>query len=435
MSPGAAVPRRASERGFVLVGVVMMVLALTIIGVSLYSLSGYESQFFGRSFIDRQALYTANGGIELAKRLLITPLGSPASQSLSNVKLAIGREGVVSAVAWYSNPLDSTGPMRQDEPVHMRVGVNVFGVVRSVQGTFIPGQPNSPYWRLFASATPIAYLGSSSGTLRANGGAWQPVASSSDTSWIASLEAQSSIAVTGEELPAPLASSFMAAHFPPPGIDSASVWRDYDPATPIPCYTNLTVDMDAGPAANSYRYFRASSDSITVIWTASGSKYDFCSAALVHVRVRGTAVWILPRGAYLEGEFRVERLPGASTANLVIVAGPGSSLPATGVWFSKGIGIPNNDVHVFIVSSSTVRIEDVITLGGTIASPKLCVYANAIQLKGSSSAHRLDLGYASAMRTVADQLYGRGLLPGVPGMASATFALAPGSWTTSPGLQ
>ena len=41
------VPGEAS--GFVLVGVVMIALALTILGLSLFSLSGYESQFLDRS--------------------------------------------------------------------------------------------------------------------------------------------------------------------------------------------------------------------------------------------------------------------------------------------------------------------------------------------------------------------------------------------------
>lgn len=437
MSPRPVVAYRAPERGFVLVGVVMMVLALTIIGVSLYSLSGYESQFFGRSFIDRQALYTANGGVELAKRLLITPIGSPAAQSLSNVKLAIGREGIVSAVAWYDNPFDSTGPMRPNTNVHVRVGVNVFGIARTVQGTYNPGNPNSPYWRLFSSTTPITYSGAT-GTLRAQGGAWQPVAAASDTAWIASLEGQSSVAVTADVVPASLAAPFITAHYPssPSSPDTAWVSRNYNPLSAYPHYSTVFVDMDAGPAADSYKYFRSASDTLTVIWTSQGTKYDFVSGANVHLRVRGTAIWILPRGALFDGEVVVERLPGATTANLVIVAGPSTGSPVTGVWFNKAVRTPLNDVNVFIVSNSTVRIQDAVASNQLMEARRLCIYADAIRLSGpASGTHVLDLRYPAALRPVADQLYGLGLLPGVTGMQSTTFALVPGSWTTSPGLQ
>ena len=435
MSARRAGPIRATERGFVLVGVVMMVLALTIIGISLYSLSGYESQFFGRSFLDRQALYTSNGGIELAKRLLITPLGSPPSQSLSNVKLAIGRENIVSAVAWYESPFDSTGPMRPNAIVHFRVGVNVHGNARTVQGSYNPGNPNSPYWRLFASANPIAYP-TGAGSIRAQGGAWHPVTSSSDTSWINSLESQSSIAMTADALPAPIVAPFIAAHYPAlAGPDTAWVTRDYDPSSPGAHYANVYIAMDAGPAANSFRYFRAASDSISPIWSAFGTKYSFISGAHVNIRVRGTAVWILPQGALFDGDVIFDRLPGATTANLVIVAGPGTALPTAGVVFAKGVTNTGGNVNVFVVSSSKVRIEDPVMSPGTVATPNLCVYASGIELKGNTGGQRQHLGYPATMRTVADQLYGWGVLPGVPGMVSTTFALVPGSWTTSPGLQ
>ncbi len=92
--------RAAAERGFVLIGVVVMVLALTIIGISLYSLSGYEVQFFGRSYDERRATYAASGGVELVKMLVTSPIGNPATARLSSAGLAVGREGVTSAIAF-----------------------------------------------------------------------------------------------------------------------------------------------------------------------------------------------------------------------------------------------------------------------------------------------------------------------------------------------
>ena len=51
-------------------GVVMFVLALTILGISLFGLSSYEAQFFGTSSDGSQAFYSAVGGIERAKFVL-----------------------------------------------------------------------------------------------------------------------------------------------------------------------------------------------------------------------------------------------------------------------------------------------------------------------------------------------------------------------------
>src|SRR6266516_3851897 len=62
--------RSPEQRGFVLVGVVMFVLALTILGISLFTLSNYESQFFDASYNQSQAFYDALSGIERTKYIL-----------------------------------------------------------------------------------------------------------------------------------------------------------------------------------------------------------------------------------------------------------------------------------------------------------------------------------------------------------------------------
>lgn len=438
MSGHRAGPGAGAARGFVLVGVVMMVMALTIIGISLYSLSGYESQFFGRTLFGRQALYTASGGIELAKSLLATPLGSPPEHRLTNVARAIGREGVVSAVAWQEEPLDSSGIVNWGKPVRIRVGVQVHGVTRTVEGRFLPSEPNNPYWRLLASASPVQYVGAHQATVRLRGGAWHPVSAAPDSAWIQSLEGASRVALTPTAPPTPSVGPYITAHYPAAGPDSAWVTRDYDVTTPYPHYQTVFVSMDAGPLASDYRFFRSASDSLAVA-ASNLALFDFYSGANVVARVRGTAVWVVPNGAFFEGEFRVRRLPNTNTANLVIVVGPNgrhATRPDIGAWFSKGIEIPDDDVNVFVVSSGSVRIEDNSITPQPIQAHRLSVYGNAIQLSGPAPAtHRLDLQYAPSQKAVADGLYGRGLLPPVTGIQFGAFALDPGSWRQSPGLQ
>jgi len=60
-------PIRSEASGFVLVGVVMFVLALVILGLSLFSLSSYEGQFVERTKESDAAFYAASSGIEHAK--------------------------------------------------------------------------------------------------------------------------------------------------------------------------------------------------------------------------------------------------------------------------------------------------------------------------------------------------------------------------------
>jgi len=431
------------ERGFVLIGVVVMVLALTIIGISLYSLSGYESQFFSRTYDERQALYDASGGIEIVKKLVTTPLGSPAGYDLSSARLAIGEENVVSAVAWQDGPLDSTGPVLWSKDVHIRVGVNIRGATHMIEGLYQPSQPNNPYWQLFASANGISYLTGAVGTLRARGGAWQTVAAAADSAWIQSLERSSNVALTLLPTTSPLAVPFINAHYPPVNSPDTAlrVWNFTDPLNPSPTsYSAITLDMDAGPTASSYRYFRSETD----MWAVARGViplYDFFSGAIVTVRVRGTAIWIVPAGMLIDGEFRVERLPGATTANLIIVAGPSvrSGLNSyKGVSFSKAIVTPNDDANVFIVSSATVEIRDgsAATTPPVIGCRNLCVYANAIQMVGpNTGTHLLTLTYRPDFKQVADDLYSRGLLPAASGVQTSSFTFRPGSWRESPALQ
>lgn len=430
----------AGERGFVLLGVVVMVLALTIIGVSLYALSGYESQFFSRTYFERQALYRASGGIEIVKKLVTTSING--GYRLSNAAMAVGHEGVVSAVAWQDTPPDSTGDLDWNQDVHVRVGVNVFGATRMVEGKYRFVQPNNPYWRLFATTNKITKVNAASNlaNLLARGGAWQVVDAPSDSAWIAQLDPPSKIALTTLPTPSPEATSFITAHMPPPlSADTAWVTRDYNPLAPPPRFTNLYVTMDAGPGASAFKYFGAASDTLSLQFPALGTYYDFFSGAVVHAIVRGTAVWVIPRGMRLTGELRVERLPGATTANLVIVVGPNGREPGAtnlAIQLEKAIWTPNDDVNVFLVANGTIRLQDGSGSNANVTCRSLCMFADAIQLSGpANGTHRLELQYPPALRDVATDLYGRDLLPRASGVQMSAFTFVKGSWRESAELQ
>ncbi len=67
MSARRASPSAGAQRGFALVGVVMFILVLTILGLSLFSLTGYESQFMQRSLDRAEAFHAAAGGLDRAR--------------------------------------------------------------------------------------------------------------------------------------------------------------------------------------------------------------------------------------------------------------------------------------------------------------------------------------------------------------------------------
>lgn len=428
----------APARGFVLVGVVMMVLALTIIGLSLYSLSGYESQFFGRSLFDRQAFYSASGGVELAKALLSTPLGSPPDYRLSNVSRAVGREGVVSAVAWQDGPpADSSGSIDWDAPIHLRVGVSVNGVQRTVEGTFDGGEQRNPYHYVFTCpGTITTQVEGNNRPLALIGEVWQTIRDEdNDKRWTAALDAQSSITFADGDAPHPASAEFIAAHAPG---DTAT--RRY-PDSPD---SSLVLTMDARMSPNQVRFFAPHVDSLTLS-TGNLAFFDTYTQRNTYIQVAGTAVWIVPRGTRFENEFTVRLIPGASSGTLVMVVGPNERWPGStevGPWFEKGIQISPVVVggalpSVFLVTHGTARIHDEIQTQDIFAR-RISVFANNIDFQGppyNMPRDNMWLEYGNSMKSLATTLKSLGALPGTTGMSPNTWALRRGTWTSSPGLQ
>ena len=134
-----------APRGFVLVGVVMFVLALTILGISLFSLSSYEGQFVERSIHESQALYTAQSGVEHAKFVLAR------RRWLIDVRqnLLVDPQGTYYACAWQG--ADSTDTLVTSRTLRIRVGASVGGERRMVEVQYRPNEVANLYKRLITS--------------------------------------------------------------------------------------------------------------------------------------------------------------------------------------------------------------------------------------------------------------------------------------------
>jgi len=136
-------PRRAdSEAGFILPGVVMFVVVLTILGFSLFALSGYESQFMSRSLDQADAFYAANGAIDRA-RFLLTSQPYPALLS----RVSAGNLGPDIPYARALQEADSQGIVLPNKVVTIRVMAEKDSVRRMLEAKFVPVP--QPYDNLF----------------------------------------------------------------------------------------------------------------------------------------------------------------------------------------------------------------------------------------------------------------------------------------------
>jgi len=445
-------PRRGeSAEGFVLVGVVMMVIALTIIGLSLISLSGYETQFYGRSVLDRQALYSASGGVELVKQLVLSNQGSPAVPRLSSAGLAVGREGIVSALAWQDNPPDTSGQVDWTQDVHIRVGVNVNGAVRTIEGTFTATNPESPYHYLMTVPGQVIAIaladsqechdpwgsGYGRGTVTLTGNAWQNIPPA-DSAWknpeCFDLQLGASFMIRPTRAPVPLASQFISDHL---GSAVQATMTIGTTGTPPINVINLS-------GSDSGTFFKSPPSDPTTTDPALLNSYDFVSWNRLRVRVQGTAIWLVPAGLHVQRELLIERM-GEGPANLIIVAGPNGrdpSGPDVGLHLLNGISIsPLNPVNLFLVTDGTLvdSDEDNEPATNDIAN-RLCIFAqNYFVLPGGllngTMRYKVRSYGGPSMQNVSDALLRRGLLPRPSDGATTGLTLVSGSWTTSPGLQ
>ena len=112
------VRRAHAEAGFILPGVVMFVLVLTIIGLSLFSLSSYEAQFLHQTLRKTEAFYEASSAIDRARFVLMS------TRNLSSVSAMSGTGSIEYAVAVQGNDSTGTVDWNSEDSVLVRVRTN-----------------------------------------------------------------------------------------------------------------------------------------------------------------------------------------------------------------------------------------------------------------------------------------------------------------------
>lgn len=408
-APAPPAPRPGAEGGFVMIAVVMFVLALTILGLTLFSLSSYEAQFLHRSIDGERAFQAAAGALERAKFTLAS------TRRLESVRALAGSGGIVAASARQLQggvPVDSGEVAWSGDDVHLEVTVASGEVTRTLRAEFSPAGPESWYQRLFTvsgtidATTWAAGRPQQAGRVRLEGAVWHETG---DASWLAGVQwpTPDSLRVGGVARPAD--SLFILDRL----LDSVV------PDTQRVDATTLRVDF---PVASANPVYYAGPVRGGTPWTFAGS-----AGERIELRVQGLAVWLLEGGLVAEDRVEVRR-SGSGTALLVIVGGPPAGSDV-GLAFGGGL---DSEIPVVLVSRGRVRLVQLAAWESGTAIPGLSVFAGGLDLLGPAAPAEMDLRYdRAAMDPLIRALEATGALPNSGGALGRAFTMRPGSWQAS----
>ena len=434
-------PRRLPrpEHGFVLVGVIIFVLALTILALSLYGLSGFEAQFLEQNVAHDQAFYRAESGQELVKQLLSQTLPD-SSYYLQNAHKAIGLEGVVDATAWQVNGANTitTGLVDWSLPVYINVKATDGGETRTVEGQFIGAPRRDPYQQLITSSNWILYGDNNMGmglglfpdrrlTVTLNGRIWQDSTRAPDVSWQNVVTWSSGAPVLREHAPTPLASAFIA------GKLAQAVPLSYVNIGANP----LVVNLNGDPSGGTPTFFTGPTSLPLGPITAAFTLYDNVKTT---VNVTGVCVWMFPNGVRFDQP--VEIKGNGPNPVLIIVAGPngtyvdqfGEDFRDRAIWFFETLDLQPN-VSVYLVTDGVTDIEDFLGADPSCSMNQLSIFTNGLWFLGPghntaqpTQTQNWSMSYPPGMDALASQLESMGALPVPSGVANGTMTLVPGSW-------
>lgn len=415
-------------RGFVLVGVVMFILVLTILGLSLFSLSGFEAQFMQNSLDTADAFYAAVGGLERAKFALIhgnTLESVTANLPIEGVQYAVARQGPDAA--------DTMGTVAWNGPeVWIRVLATKNGERKLLEARYHPSRTTDLYGRLMTlyGALPQGagafdtclyvqehsynppFEDRSQQTIL-DGEVWQ---NNTDTGWALPLSPEPAFVFGG--VPLPELDSYFAAHFATAiEADGNGQSHHYTP-------TGIGKPNDVG-------FYKST-------WTGGdwGLKID-SGPPPVRITVSGIVIWMFDHGFFSQRPVTVE---GTVNDMLVMVAKPSTdpNQHNSGISTSSSLDSPNG-VPVVLVTSGRVDLEmyEDPDLSATIDF--LSIFARNVLIMGpradpnGNQPQALTLkhplpGVSHPANATLEKLYDLGLLPNVAPGAGRKLTMEPGTW-------
>lgn len=459
-SPHPQRPGAARERGFALLSVIFFVLALTILGLSLFSLSNYEARFFNPALDRAGAVQAARGGLDWARFVIEN------TDSLNLVWNGTRPPGLDYAVAWRDmgagNPPDSVG--RAFEEPHKPIWIRAVGENRGqrheVLARYEIDGGTEIYRRLITAIDRVELEHGSPAENR-----------------YAQLELRGRIATPTvrdeNDVVVPLSTIWpTACRLDPPTLrpqeDLLGTWwteRYTAPSTQsvdVPFQEYMMVYLDA--SGSDHRYFRTHEPSsypgqtnryvdfgrrrwsLLRDYSAGQGNGTFDSLT---IRVAGRAIWMLPEGLKIEQPVTIMNLYPGQEATLILVARPGICTGSPcgntdgGVEFLGGLDIAGVNVIVASVGRAEIDYASTGNLSGNGTASFLTLYADRVRItpplrtSGGGNALRLYHGADCASSppqdgpALMDQLLRKNLLPNSR-FARRHLAFDSGTWQETP---
>jgi len=400
--------------GFILVGVVMFMLALTILGLSLFALSSYEGQFFYATQSREQSLQNAESGIRIVQALI------EQSGKLTDAQQALGQYGITSVIAYQSkssnaNDTTSAGNVDWDSTLVIQVTARSGSVERTIQARYVPVPGKSPYRQLFSCGGTfmISNANGNSGQQYAfNGPIWQHVQAPADTAWTQYAQWSSGRPIDPSPPAAIAGDPFVGAKL------TGAI--DFDNQQVQGNALTLRMNNTSG----GVQYYKSPS-----AYETNG--YDFEYGNNVNLAVRGISVWLVDAGGARFGN-TLTVSPDNGPSTLVIVA-KRNGTTNRGLWFQGGIAISDTSlVHVYLVTDGDLAIDQLHANNSddfSYDARALSVVAGGnLELTGPESGHISLLGHAVAMDSEVNNLTALQALPWTSAGLGHAFAFAPHSW-------
>lgn len=448
MTTPAALGRKqgAAQEGFVLVGVIVFTLALTILSLSLFSLSGFEAQFWNRSLEEEQAFYYAVGGLERAKMVLA------ATDDLDQVRIPAGQsvEGVdyVSAVQNEDKPdqIDSTGSVAwyEDSVITIRARAVYKRAKRMVEARYAPSRPENPYRYLMSISSPAARAMSvhpvdDGGQDRTAQTAFVGIVSplTPPAIWQNSADEAWRDSVMHPEGPGALV-ILRRGGVARPDVDGfLSRYYDASVDTPQDESSGSTYILGFDATGLPYKFFRDYPPGFPAPPDPDWS-FNWKDSGDLTIHVGGIVIWMLPDGVRIQARVNVAQYAKAVNQQtaLIIVAGPGTdpARPGTGIAFVGGM--TSLEASTFLVSNGRVSLEHEYNPDRTTESSFLSIYADKVSIMGPRSQYMKLRHPTSAVQHLAggllDILYENDLLPNSDVAVGVSFRQIPGRWREIP---
>jgi hypothetical protein len=394
--------------GFVLVGVVMFVLALTILGLSVFSLSSYEAQFLRNSQDEVMAYNDAMSGMARAGYIVATRGRLDSCRVVLPVNIDSTR-------AWDLTGKQDGAPTTQD--IWIKVAASHGTARKSVVGRFTLKSDSTFYKRALHSAGSVVVdiqSGATNHTVQLGDAVRLGVNS---WSWLYSLRSPLPSDYATVVIPVPSVSPFIASHW------ASATQPPYDMIHDRVYLTN--------PSNSSVKYFR---------WPEyTPARQYTLEANGPTIEVEGPVVWMFPRGVKFEYAVKIEshghHHSHGNDDCLVIVAGPGDELESgigyIGIQFHGGL--ESADVPVILVTDGALTYNQENSSGNSYRVDYFSAFVGGAYLRGPTVGNSVQFLHdhdapEDDRNGIIDRLISQGALPNAVSTTGSRYELVAGTW-------